>query len=132
MGLAVAVYLGRPFPPLRVTEEYTQITHDGRPKDIAGTDGNRLYFNREHDLQPTAQVSISGGEIAQVPVALPLPSIIDVSPDGSTLLVASSDGGHRSLWDVEVPAGSLSGCQAIDEKLKGLQAWFDGKRRANT
>jgi DNA-binding winged helix-turn-helix (wHTH) protein/Tol biopolymer transport system component len=106
-GLATATwYLRRPLPPLRVTE-YTPITHDGRPKAIAGTDGNRLYFNWNNDPQPTAQVAISGGEIAQVPVALPLPRIMDVSPDGSTLLVASNDGGQRSLWNVEVPAGSL-------------------------
>ncbi len=99
-------YLRRPLPPLRVTE-YTQITHDGRRKALAGTDGGRLYFTRIDDPQPTAQVAISGGEIAQVPVALPLPDIKAVSPDGSALLVTSFDGGHGSLWNVEVPAGSL-------------------------
>jgi Tol biopolymer transport system component/DNA-binding winged helix-turn-helix (wHTH) protein len=106
-GLATATwYLRRPLPPLRVTE-FTQITHDGRHKELAGTDGSRLYLNRDLNPQPTAQVAISGGEIAQVPVALPLPKIMDVSPDGSTLLVTSNDGGRRSLWNVEVPAGSL-------------------------
>jgi Tol biopolymer transport system component/DNA-binding winged helix-turn-helix (wHTH) protein len=127
VGLAVAVwYLRRPLPPLRVTEEYTQITHDGRPKDIAGTDGSRLYFNREHVQQSTAQVSISGGEIAPVSVALPLPSIMDVSPDGSTLLVASSDGGRGSLWDVEIPAGSLR--RLLTDAWVDSAAWSpDGK-----
>jgi Tol biopolymer transport system component/DNA-binding winged helix-turn-helix (wHTH) protein len=107
VGLATAIwYLRRPLPPLRVTE-YTQITHDGRPKDLAGADGSRIYFTRIDDPQPTAQVAISGGEIAQVPVGLPLPWIKAVSPDGSALLVTSFDGGHGSLWNVEVPAGSL-------------------------
>ena len=107
MGLATAIwYLRRPLPPLRVVE-YTQITHDGHAKDIAGTDGSRVYFNRVYDPQPTAQVAISGGEIAPVPVALPHPLIYDVSPDGSTLLVASFDGGVGSLWSVQIPAGSL-------------------------
>jgi Tol biopolymer transport system component/DNA-binding winged helix-turn-helix (wHTH) protein len=106
-GLATATwYLRRPLPPLRVTE-FTQITHDGRRKELAGTDGSRLYLNRDLDPQPTAQVAISGGEIAPVPVALPLHKIMDASPDGSTLLVTSNDGGQRSLWNVEVPAGSL-------------------------
>ena len=106
-GLASAIwYLRRPQPLLRVTE-YTQITHDGRPKDLVGTDGSRLYVNRNNDPQPTAQVAISGGEIAPVPVALPLPDIRAVSPDGSTLLVASNEGGHGSPWNVEIPAGSL-------------------------
>ncbi|WP_051979345.1 serine/threonine-protein kinase [Edaphobacter aggregans] len=107
IGLATAIwYLRRPLPQLRVAE-YTQITYDGRPKAIAGTDGSRLYFNRNQNPQPTAQVAISGGEIAQVPVALPFPRIQDVSPDGSTLLVTSREGGKRSLWAVQVPAGSL-------------------------
>ena len=107
VGLGAAIwYLRRPLPPLQVTE-YTQITHDGRHKELAGTDGSRLYLNRDLDPQPTAQVAISGGEIAQVPVTLPLPKIRDVSPDGSTLLVTSNDGGQPSLWKVEVPAGSI-------------------------
>ena len=107
LGLGVAVwYLRLPLPPLRVSE-YIQITHDGGTKDIAGTDGSRLYFTRIYDLQRTAQVAISGGEIVEVPIALPLPWIHDVSPDGSTLLVTSSDGGQGSLWNVQVPAGTL-------------------------
>ena len=107
VGLATAIwYLRRPLPPLRVTE-YTQITHDGRPKNLVGTDGSRLYLNRDFDPQHTAQVAISGGEIAPVPVALPLPSIRDVSPDGSSLLVSSHEGGQGSLWTVQVPGGSL-------------------------
>ena len=126
VGLATATwYLRRPLPPLRVTE-YTQITHDGHPKDIAGTDGSRLYFNRGPDPQPTAQVAISGGEIAPVPVALPIPRIKDVSPDGSTLLVTSSDGGHGSLWNVEVPAGSLR--RLLTDAWVASAAWSpDGK-----
>ena len=128
MGLAAAVwYLRRPLPPLRVTE-YTQITHDGRLIiDIAGTDGSRLYFNRDLDPQPTAQVAISGGEIAQVPVALPFPWIKDVSPDGSTLLVASYDGGHGSLWSVS-SAGRLAPSSIADTWTVESAAWSpDGK-----
>ena len=107
VSLATAIwYLRRPLPSLRVTE-YTQITHDGRPKNLAGTDGSRIYLNRDYDPQHTAQVAISGGEIAPVPVALPLPTIRDVSPDGSSLLVSSHEGGQGSLWTVQVPGGSL-------------------------
>ena len=106
-GLATAIwYLRRPLPPLRVVE-YTPITHDGRPKNLVGTDGSRLYLHQEYDPQPNTQVAISGGEIAPVPVALPLPAIRDVSPDGSSLLVSSHEGGQGSLWTVQVPGGSL-------------------------
>ena len=107
VGLATAIwYMRRPLPALRVAE-YTQITHGGRPTEIAGTDGSRLYFNRDNEPQRTYQVAISGGEIAPVPMALPLPEIKDVSPDGSSLLVTSFDDGRGSLWNVQVPGGSL-------------------------
>jgi len=127
VGLATGLwYLRRPLPPLRVTE-YTQITHDGRPKTIAGTDGSRLYFNWNNNPQLTAQVAISGGEIAQMPVALPLPWIEDVSPDGSTLLVTSHEGGQGSLWTVQVPAGSLRQL-LTDARVLHSAAWSpDGK-----
>jgi hypothetical protein len=52
-------------------------------KALAGTDGSRLYINRDMDPQRFAQAAISGGEIAPVPVALPFAEIRDVSPDGS-------------------------------------------------
>ena len=42
-----------------------------------------------------------------MPVGLPLPTIRDVSPDGSSLLVSSHEGGQGSLWTVQVPGGSL-------------------------
>ena len=128
IGLAAAVwYLRRPLPPFRVAE-YTQITHDGRLIwDIGGTDGSRLYFNRELGPQSIAQVAISGGEIAEVPVALPFPATRDVSPDGSALLVTSYDGSHGSLWNVSMPAGSLRRLLQ-DTSLVESAAWSpDGK-----
>ena len=42
-----------------------------------------------------------------MPITLPFAEIRDVSPNGSTLLVSSYDGNHGSLWNVEMPAGSL-------------------------
>jgi Tol biopolymer transport system component len=96
-------YLSRPSPPPRITE-FTQLTHDGSRKELVGTDGTRLYFNRAG--QTIAQVAISGGEIAVVPVPLPGENlgVADVSPDGSTLLVRSNEPG---LWSVRLPGGSL-------------------------
>jgi DNA-binding winged helix-turn-helix (wHTH) protein/Tol biopolymer transport system component len=99
-------YLRRPLPRLIVTE-YRQITYDGHGKDLAGTDGSRIYFNQNIDLQPIAQVAITGGEIAPMPVPLPEPSLNDISPDGSSLIVSSFDGSRFSLWSYKVPGGSL-------------------------
>jgi DNA-binding winged helix-turn-helix (wHTH) protein len=38
-------FWSRPLAPPRITE-YTQVTHDGRDKWLAGIDGNRLYFTQ--------------------------------------------------------------------------------------
>jgi WD40 repeat protein len=107
LGLASAVwYLHRPLSPLRVTG-YTQT------KLLAGTDGNRLYFKRISSVDSPgsiAQVAISGGEIAQIPVELPNPVLLDVSPDGSSFLIGSTPEGHYSpvsLWNVRVLGDSV-------------------------
>ena len=107
IGLAVAIwYLRRPLPPPRIAQNgYIRITHDGQGKFLGGTDGNRLYFTRS-DLS-IAEVAISGGEIERVQVALPAPILLDVSPDGSELLVSSREAGKWSLSSVQVPGGSL-------------------------
>ncbi len=111
-GLAAAIWdLHRPLPAPHVTG-YTKITHDGRHKELAGTDGSRIYFNWDSGANHIAQVSISGGEIAPIPIVLPLPELFDVSRDGSDLLVTSSEGDHESLWTVQVPGGSLRQIQA--------------------
>jgi DNA-binding winged helix-turn-helix (wHTH) protein len=59
------LYLRRPLSPPRITE-YNQITHDGRPKRLDGTDGSRLYFYFS-PASDNVQVSVSGGEITQMP-----------------------------------------------------------------
>ena len=110
VGVGFAVwYLHRPLPPLHVLE-YVQITHDGHGKILIGTDGTRLYFNEWLQPQPVSQVAVSGGEIQKVPIALQNPQLVDVSPDGSAFLVASSSGGEAlsyPLWVVRIPGGSL-------------------------
>jgi Tol biopolymer transport system component/DNA-binding winged helix-turn-helix (wHTH) protein len=96
--------LHRPLPPLKVTG-YTQITHDGHQKFLAGTDGSRLYFNQISPLSVN-QAAISGGVIEQIPVAVPNPDLLDVSPDGSNLLIASMTADMTKptipLWNVRV------------------------------
>jgi eukaryotic-like serine/threonine-protein kinase len=116
LTLAAAAYLvvasRNSIPPLRVSA-YTQITHDGHAKELKGTDGSRLYFAQgQHQPRPIGlgQVAISGGAIAPVPVAVPGPTLVDVSPDGSTFLVKSLTGGGLQaaypLWSVRILGGS--------------------------
>jgi eukaryotic-like serine/threonine-protein kinase len=101
-------YLHRPLPQPHITG-YAQITRDGREKRLAGTDGSRLYFTA---VQPKsiAQIGVAGGEIAQIPVALPgIFFLLDVSPDGSNLLVESVEesGPGNSIFSVRTLGGSL-------------------------
>ena len=126
VGVGVAVwYLRRPLPPLKVTE-YTRITHDGRGKNLAGTDGSRLYFTQNSAMGPIAQVAISGGETAPIPTILQVFSLQDVSPNGSSLLVTTFDGGHWGLWSVPIPAGSLR--QLLPDVSINSAVWSpDGK-----
>jgi Tol biopolymer transport system component len=116
-------YLRRPLPPLRVSA-YSQITHDGHAKYLVATDGSRLYFNQVHP-RGIAQTAISRDEIASIPLPLPVATLQDVSPDGSTLLVWSDDHGHQSLWSSQMPGGSI---RRLADSAVWSAAWSpDGK-----
>lgn len=100
-------YLSRPLPPPRITA-YTQLTHDGGDKTLAGTDGSRLYFTQ---MSPNliAQVGINGGEIA--PLSFPLQAaqvmLIDISPDGSNaLLYTFEEGLGLTMYVAPILGGS--------------------------
>src|SRR5207245_8569021 len=78
------------------------------------TDGSRLYFC-EAGTQ-VAHVSASGGEVIPVSIPLQYPVVLDISPKGSQLLVASinpqssDDTNPQSsrdalLWTVPLPGG---------------------------
>ena len=101
-------YLERRAPPVRITE-YTQLTHDGHSGAVVGTDGSRLYVERDIDL-PIGQVAASGGEIEPLlSVTLPKPWLDDVSPDGSALLVESYAAGSpptRPTYVVQILGGA--------------------------
>jgi len=63
------------------------MTNDGIHKEIDGTDGVRLYFSENSGpAYWIAQMAISGGEPARVPMPSPSFRPFDVSPDGSSLL----------------------------------------------
>ena len=106
--MAAAVwYLRRPLPVPKITG-YTQLTHDGTTKLLKAADGERLYFDR-FDPYSIAQTTIAGGDIAAIPVALPKPFLLDLSPDKSTFLVQSvvKDSEYAApLWTVSVLGGS--------------------------
>src|SRR6266550_8060935 len=99
----------RALPPPKVSG-YFPVTHDGHRKGLVGTDGSRIFFNEyPASVSLIAQVSSSGGEVAHVSVPTPTMSLLAVSPDGATLLVADEVGQtafHGPLWGVPVLGGS--------------------------
>ncbi len=77
------------------------------------TDGTRVFFTqRDAGRWSLAQVSVEGG--APLPLPLPLeqplsnPDILDISPDHTSLLVASGSGAavERPFWVVPTVGGS--------------------------
>jgi DNA-binding winged helix-turn-helix (wHTH) protein/Tol biopolymer transport system component len=108
IGIAAGWYLLRPLPAPHIVA-HRQITHDGRYKQLIGTDGVRLFFNR--DLGAIAQVSVAGGESQQIPVQLDhVTALTDISQDGSNLLVSTHQNGYHpdgQLWVVNIFGGSI-------------------------
>jgi Tol biopolymer transport system component len=100
----------RPLPIPKVSN-YVQLTHDGQPKNLVGTDGSRLYIGVGPGfLGVVAQVSVSGGEPVRIqrPSATMVP--LGVSPDGSALLVSDQPGSVTAgpLWSLPVLGGPPS------------------------
>jgi eukaryotic-like serine/threonine-protein kinase len=121
--LVAVWFLSRPLTPPRISA-YTQITHDGRDKELRGTDGSRLYFTQSSPNR-LAQVSVSGGEIAEVPIAMPAQSfggrLRDVSRDGSNALIVLTDTGEdrqadSSLWIAPILGGAA---KRLDNGVSG-------------
>lgn len=105
-----ASWLAAPLPSLKVSGAQ-QITNDGRPKLLAGTDGARLYLQYQSSIadgsSSIGQVASTGGDV--VPIAAPSISmqILSVSPDGSSLLVSDEPGTafDGPLWALPVLGG---------------------------
>jgi Tol biopolymer transport system component/DNA-binding winged helix-turn-helix (wHTH) protein len=89
---------------------YTQMTHDGLPKGSIVTDGERLYFTElQGDHFVVSQISVAGGETGAVPTAFENAFVVDVTSNGSSLLVGTFHGTGKSaqLWSVPLPSGAV-------------------------
>jgi eukaryotic-like serine/threonine-protein kinase len=111
-AVLLAFLLMRPVPVPKVSN-YVQLTHDGEPKGLVGTDGSRLYLGF---ARPTAynatlgimQMSTSGGEPVRIPAASRAILPLNVAQDGAELLVKDNQGtGYRGeLWSLPILGGS--------------------------
>jgi Tol biopolymer transport system component/DNA-binding winged helix-turn-helix (wHTH) protein len=109
-GVAFRAVIRTPSAP-RVLR-FTRLTNDGQEKGgirALATDGSRIYFNETlTDHRPIiVQVSVTGGEAVPLPVPLKQPRVLDLSREGTELLIANDDGFESSsLWVQSVVGGS--------------------------
>jgi len=108
----VLLWKNRVLSPNRLTVvRFTKLTSDGLAK--AGpllTDGLRLYFEetRASGQKVIVQISVRGGDTAVVPVPLRQPTLLDLSRDGTELLVKEEQGYDQpqALWRQPLAGGS--------------------------
>ena len=110
----LAYFLMRP-PPVPTVSNYVQLTHDGQPKSLIGTDGARLYMavgegnSGSVTSAGIAQMALSGGELQRLSI-LPAPGMVPVNlaPDGSSFLVIDGQGSppRGPLFAIPVLGGS--------------------------
>jgi len=116
--------------PLAVPKvsNYVQLTYDGQPKQLVGTDGSRLYFGiGGTGLYGTAQVSLSGGEPVRIQTPSSTMQPLSVSADGSELLALDVQGTAviGPLWSLPVLGGSP---RRLGDIVGGDGAWSpDGR-----
>jgi serine/threonine protein kinase/Tol biopolymer transport system component len=109
LGAAVLGYLWMRPAPVPKVSNYVQLTHDGRHKWLAGTDGSRLYLSYgAYASRSIAEISISGGNLNRIPTPSPNMEVADISPDGAELLVVDAQGNPDTgpLWSLPVLGGS--------------------------
>ena len=114
---ALAYFWIRPEAVPKVSN-YVQLTHDGQPKFLVGTEGSRLFLYvpgrtnfASGDYQGMDEMSTSGGDLIKMqlpPLSFNSPQPLSLSQDGSELLVMDGHGVPPSgpLWTVPVVGGS--------------------------
>jgi len=114
VALSVAYFWMQPAAAPRVAN-YVQLTHDGQPKSLIGTDGSRIYLgigvgsSGSFAFHGIAEMSVSGGDPRRISL-MPSPDMVpvDLSPDGSELLVVDGQGAppRGPLWRLPILGGS--------------------------
>jgi serine/threonine protein kinase/Tol biopolymer transport system component len=133
---ALAFYLMRPAAAPTVSN-YVQLTHDGQPKSLIGTDGSRLYLglgvggSGSFVPRDVAEMSISGGEPRKLSI-LSSPDMVPLalSPTGSEILAIAGQGAPPKglLWSFPVLGGSP---RRLGDNIAETAAWSpDGKSLA--
>ncbi len=136
IAVVLAYLWMRPAPAPQVAN-YVQLTHDGQPKSPIGTDGSRLYLgvgrgtSGSFAFHGIAEMSVSGGDPQKMTI-MPSPDMVpvDLSPDGSELLVVDGRGAppRGPVWSLPILGGSPRRLADIEAETA---AWSpDGKMLA--
>jgi serine/threonine protein kinase/WD40 repeat protein len=121
---AVTLWWARP-SAVPVVESVVQLTNDPNAKSgTIETDGARIYFTLgQEGSMRLAQVSVGGGQIAEVATQLNNPQIVGLNRDGSKLLLLVSPyltNQGSQMWLLPLPAGEarrLTDLQVDDASL---------------
>jgi Tol biopolymer transport system component len=131
LAVAILAYLFlSPVTPPKVSN-YIQLTHDGQPKQLLGTDGPRLYLYLGGEITHAfAELSVFGGEPR--PISTPSPNMIPaaLSSDTSNVLLIEPQGDPPSgpLWSMPLVGGSP---RKLGDASGNAAAWSpDGKSLA--
>jgi len=136
-GAVVLAYFWMQPAAVPKVANYVQLTHDGQPKSLIGTDGSRLYLgigvgsSGSFAYHGIAEMSIAGGEprrMSIMPSADMVP--LDLSPDGSELLVVDGRGAppRGPIWSLPILGGSP---RRLGDASGETAAWSpDGKMLA--
>jgi len=121
-GLTLAASIARRSDGLKVSS-FLQLTNDGRQKQGAAlrTDGARIYMTEFESDMLVAQVSVKGGETTPLTVALREPRQLDLSKDGTELLLLEGESfGPPSLWIQSVVGGAP---QRVGDLIVDTASW---------
>jgi eukaryotic-like serine/threonine-protein kinase len=139
IAAAVLIYFLTRSSPIPTVANYVQLTHDGQPKSLIGTDGTRLYLSLggassgNFSSHGIAEMSIARGEprkIAAIPSTDMIP--VDLSPDSSELLFVDGQGAPPKgpLRSSPILGGTL---RRIGDMVGETAAWSpDGNLLAYT
>ncbi len=113
LSAAFLAYLLRPPLPAPKVLRIVQLTNDGRRKSqTIFADGSRIYFTEtvKNHIAVPSMISASGGEVVPIPVvSMDGEPILDISPDGSELLLITASliwpGSEGALWTLPAVGG---------------------------
>ncbi len=141
VGVAALGALGLRFastPPSLKVKEVLQVTSDPATKSRPFTDGTRLYFTegRGGFTSALTQTAVTGGGTGTISVPFPAPFLVDISPDGTELLVLADReilgtvSEPSPLWIVPFLGGTP---RPVGDLRAGDAAWSpDGRTIAYT